>query len=242
MKKEDYNPTDLKLLREKYKENINVAYQKLENHYPVQYLIGYVDFYNLEILVNENVLIPRFETELLVEKTLELIKKYNFHKPKVLDIGTGSGCIAITLKKEVNCEVTAIDISEKALNVAKENAKLNKVDIKFINKDILNEELIGNYDVIISNPPYLTKGEEVSKELIYEPQNALYVEDDTIFYKEIIKKGSRVLNKKSIIAFETGIRHHKEIISYARDFFPKAFIISELDYSGRNRYIFIINE
>ncbi len=242
MNREKLTKNDITLLKKKYGDNIEEALKKVDNYYPVQYLIGHVNFYGYQFKVDENVLIPRFETELLVEKTLELIKKYNFHKPKVLDIGTGSGCIAITLKKEVNCEVTAIDISEKALNVAKENAKLNKVDIKFINKDILNEELIGNYDVIISNPPYLTKDDEVGRELVYEPQNALYVEDDTIFYKEIIKKGSRVLNKKSIIAFETGICHHKEIISYARDFFPKAFIISELDYSGRNRYIFIINE
>lgn len=242
MNREKLTKNDITLLKEKYGDNIEEALKKVDNYYPVQYLIGHVNFYGYQFKVDENVLIPRFETETLIEKLLLCVKKYNFNKPKILDIGTGSGCIAITLKKELDCDVTAIDISKKALEVAKSNASLNEVDISFVKKDILKERISNKYDIIISNPPYLTKGDEVSKELIYEPQNALYVEDDTIFYKEIIKKGSRVLNKKSIIAFETGIRHHKEIISYAQNFFPKALIISELDYNLCNRYIFIINE
>lgn len=242
MNRDKLTKNDIALLKEKYEDNIEEVLKKIDNYYPVQYLIGTVNFYGYDFKVNESVLIPRFETELLIEKLLAYIKKYNFKIPKILDIGTGSGCIAITLKKEITCLLTAVDISKKALKVAKENAKLNNVDIEFKEKDILNEELDDNYDIIVSNPPYLTKDDIVSKELVYEPQNALYVGDDTLFYKEIIKKAARKLNKKNIIAFETGIRHHEEIINYAKYFFPKAIITSELDYNYRKRYIFIINE
>lgn len=242
MNREKLTKNDIALLKEKYQDNLEEVLKKVDNYYPVQYLIGNVNFYGYDFMVNESVLIPRFETELLIEKLIAYIKKYNFKEPKILDIGTGSGCIAITLKKEIPCSLIAIDVSEEALKVAKENAKLNNVDIKFKKKDILKEELDENYDIIVSNPPYLMETDEVSKELDFEPQIALYVKDDTLFYKEIIKKVARKLNKKSIIAFETGIHHHKEITSYARNFFPKALITSELDYSNRKRYIFIINE
>ena len=242
MNRDKLTKNDITLLKEKYGDNIEEALKKVDNYYPVQYLIGNVNFYGYQFIVNENVLIPRFETELLIEKLLVYIKKYDFKEPKILDIGTGRGCIAITIKKEIPCCVTAIDVSTEALKVAKENARENKVDIDFKKKDILKEELENNYDIIVSNPPYLMETDEVSKELDFEPQIALYVQDDTLFYKEIIKKAVKKLNKPSIIAFETGIHHHNEIMSYAKKFFPNALIHSEQDYNKLDRYIFIINE
>ena len=128
---------DEQLLKEKYKEGYSKVLQKIQEGYPIQYLIGNVEFYGYPIKVDERVLIPRFETELLVEKTIEYIKKKKMQKTNILDIGTGSGCIAIALKKEIDCTMTAIDVSSGSLEVAKENAKENNVDIQFEQKDIL---------------------------------------------------------------------------------------------------------
>lgn len=231
---------DERLLKEKYKDNYSEILQKIKNNYPIQYLIGNVDFYGYHIKVDERVLIPRFETELLVEKTIEYIKKKQLHKPKILDIGTGSGCIAITLKKELDCDVTAIDISEEALKLANENAKENNVKIKFYQKDILNEEIKSTYDVIISNPPYLTKKDEVSKEIAYEPQNALYAEHEgLLFYETILKKAVNHVSKNSLLAFEIGESQGKKIIEIAKNSFPQAIITCERDYTGRDRYLFV---
>ena len=118
MKPDFITEVDWKLLQEKYKENIEEIVKKLESHYPVQYLIGNVEFLNTVIEVDERVLIPRFETELLVAKTIEKIKKMSLQKPKILDLGTGSGCIAIALKKNINADVTGVVISDNAVVVA----------------------------------------------------------------------------------------------------------------------------
>ena len=120
---------DLKLLKELYPNNFNEIEQKLKDNYPIQYLIGYVDFYNTKINVNESVLIPRFETEVLVDNTIKFLKNKNYKS--LIDICTGSGCIAISLKKHTNLEIDACDISEEALNTAKINAKENNVNINY---------------------------------------------------------------------------------------------------------------
>ena len=120
------------------KEELDKYIKELEKGKPIQYIIGNVNFYGNIIKVNDSVLIPRFETELLCEKIINLVKKkYPNKKIDILDLGTGSGCIAITLKKELESNVTALDISEKALEVAKENAKLNNVEISFVNYDMV---------------------------------------------------------------------------------------------------------
>lgn len=231
------------LLKEKYKDNYKEIQKKINNNYPIQYLIGNVNFYGYNINVNENVLIPRFETELLIEKTLFYLKKYNINNPNVLDIGTGSGCIAITIAKEIQSKVTAIDINEKALELASLNAKENQVDITFIKKDILKESIDESYDLIISNPPYLTKEDIVGKEIAYEPQNALYADNSgTIFYKKILEKSKGKLNKKSLIAFETGINQVEQLKEIINNYYPDAKVIFEQDYTNRNRYVFIVNE
>ena len=133
-------------------EELEEGIKKLNQGIPVQYIIGNVDFYGNVIEVNENVLIPRFETEGLVEKTIERLK--NRKNLKIVDLGTGSGCIAITLAKKLNCEVDAVDISSKALEVAKKNAINNDVSINFYLGDLL-KPLKNKYDCIISNPPYM---------------------------------------------------------------------------------------
>ena len=125
---------------------------------PVQYIIGNVDFYGNKIVVNNNVLIPRFETELLVEKTIKYIKNKFNDKIDILDIGTGSGAIAITLDKEINCNIDGVDISSVALDVAKENNQINNTNVNLFISNVF-DNVNKKYYVIISNPPYISKDE-----------------------------------------------------------------------------------
>ena len=217
------------------------ALVKLKSGYPVQYIIGDVDFYGYKIKVNENVLIPRFETEALVEKTIQQIKKYHLENAQVLDIGTGSGCIAIALKKEIpSLNVTAWDYSPKALEVAKENALENKAEIKIEHKDILKEEIAKDYDIIISNPPYVAFNETVDPKTAYEPQDAIFAATDgLIFYQEMAKK---IPQNVKLIAFEIGYNQKEKITEILQKSFPKAQIICEKDYSDFDRYIFVLNK
>lgn len=209
---------------------------------PVQYIVGNVDFYGYNFKVNENVLIPRFETEELVEKTIKYINKYLDKKVDILDLGTGSGCIAITLKKELDCNVDAVDISPKALEIAKLNAKNNNVDITFYEGDMLNP-INKIYDVIISNPPYIAYNEEIM-EIVKnnEPHTALYAEDNGLkYYKDIISNANKYLKEKSIIAFEIGEKQGKLILEYAKNYFKDSIITVEKDMQNRDRFVFIIN-
>lgn len=184
------------------------AVKKLKQHVPIQYILGKADFYGMKFLVNEHVLIPRPETEELVDL---IIKENKGKKISILDIGTGSGCIAIALKKHIpDASVTALDVSESALNVAKQNAELNKVEINFIHGDILSPELnLGNscYDIVVSNPPYIATAEKASMEknvLDHEPHLALFVDDTDplLFYKAISQKALNCLKKEAELFFE----------------------------------------
>ena len=228
----------------KVSKNIESDYLKLKEDYPIQYLIGYVNFYGYKINVNDNVLIPRYETELLVDKTIKYINKiFNHKRINILDIGTGSGAISIALAKNTNSNITASDISKDALKVAKENAINNEVNINFIESNILNN-IMDKYDVIISNPPYISKDEEIMDSVKkYEPHLALYAPNDGLyFYENIINKSRKYLNKKFIIAFEIGYWQGNIIKEYAQKYFKDNNIIVEKDFTGRDRYIFIINE
>lgn len=217
--------------------------KKMESGIPVQYVVGNVDFYGNIIKVNNNVLIPRFETELLVEKTIKYIKKYFNKKVSIVDLGTGSGCIAISLKKELDCEVDAVDISIDALNVARDNAKANNTSINFIISDMLNN-VDKKYDVIISNPPYIRYDEEIMDIVKNnEPNIALYADDNGLyFYKDILKNAKKNLKRKNIIAFEIGMEQGEYIKEYAYRYFPNSKILIEKDYNDRDRFVFIINE
>lgn len=240
MKPQFITEIDWQLLKEKYPNRIDWVLSRLEDNYPVQYLIGDVDFYGYKILVNESVLIPRFETEYLVDETIKRLEgKTNLN---ILEIGTGSGCISISLKKQLNAIVTATDISENALIVAKKNATLNAAEITFLQHDILSEEIEGIYDLIISNPPYIAFGDEVDKSTIYEPQNALFADNKgLIFYQEIINKSKNHIKKDGLIAFEIGMTQAKDIEMIAKTIYPKCNVIVKKDLNNRDRYIFITN-
>ncbi|MBA9072620.1 release factor glutamine methyltransferase [Flavobacterium gossypii] len=188
-------------------EKWNSITEKLQKEIPIQYILGKAHFYGLEFEVNENTLIPRPETEELVEW---IVKKNEFKgKIKILDIGTGSGCIAITLAKNLqDATVFAIDVSEKALETAKRNAVKNEVDVTFLLKNILETEDLGqNFDIIVSNPPYVRnlEKEEIKKNVLdYEPHLALFVEDDDalIFYRKIAELGQKNLVQNGQLYFE----------------------------------------
>ena len=178
---------DYQLLKEKY-DNLEPIIEKLNNNYPVQYLIGNVSFYGYNINVDERVLIPRFETEYLVEKTIDLIKKKNLVNNKVLEVGTGSGCISIALKKEIpSLNITAIDISNDALDLAESNALENQVDINFKEADIFKYTSEEKADILISNPPYISYDEVIDPKTKYEPYESLYADDSGMkYYKYMI--------------------------------------------------------
>ena len=230
---------DLKLLQEIYKDNLDYALNKLKENYPIQYLIGYVDFYNTKINVNESVLIPRFETELLVEKTINFLKTKNYQNG--LDICTGSGCIAIALKKHLNLKIDALDISNEALSLAHQNNLENNTQVNFFKMDILTEIPSQKYDCLISNPPYVRENELVSPETKYEPQIALYAKNNGLeFYNRILSIAPKILNKGGTIIFEIGKNQSLAIKEIALNYFPKAIIKIEKDYNNLDRFMFII--
>ena len=224
-------------------KDMETAIKELESGIPVQYIVGNVDFYGNTFKVNKNTLIPRFETELLVEKTIKYINKYFNNEIKILDIGTGSGCIAITLNKFLdNSMVTAVDISKEALDVAKENNKINNTDVNFIESDIFSN-INDKYDVIISNPPYICHDEEIM-DIVYdnEPHLALYADMDGLyFYDKILSECKEYLNDKFFIAFEIGYLQADSIIGIVNKYLEDVNIIVDKDYSGKDRFIFITN-
>lgn len=185
---------------------------------PLQYIIGHVDFFGVKLIVNENVLIPRPETELLVEKIVNDFTKSE--SIRILDIGVGSGNISIALSNNLKkCVVVGIDISERALEVAKQNAKNNLVqnNIKFKKFDIKKDDIteLGKFDLIVSNPPYVSSSDfqYLEPELkVYEPSEALTDNSDGLsFYKKIIASSGMLLNKNGKIYFEIGKDQHKVI-------------------------------
>ena len=210
--------------------------KRLEQGEPVQYIVGNVDFYGYNFIVNKNVLIPRFETEQLVEKTINYVKSNK--KLDIIDLGCGSGCIAITLKKELNCNMDAVDVSKSALEVAKQNALNNNVKINFIEDDMI-KSLTKKYDVIISNPPYIAHNEEIMDIVKKnEPHIALYADDNGLYYyKEIIKKANNYLNDNGLLAFEIGYQQGKDLEEFAKKYFSNVKV--EKDLSGKDRFLFI---
>lgn len=221
-------------------KDIDTAIKELENGIPVQYIVGNVDFYGNTINVNKNVLIPRFETELLVDKTIKYIKTNFKNRVDILDIATGSGCIAITLKKEIDSTVDASDISEEALKVARENALNNKADINFINSDMLTN-ITKKYDIIISNPPYLTKEDDIMDIVKNnEPEIALYAKDNGLYYYDVILKNIKNnLKDKYLIAFEIGYTQGEAIKNIALKYLDNINVKIEKDYSNKDRFVFI---
>ena len=208
---------------------------ELKSHKPIQYILGKTEFYGLKIKVNEHTLIPRPETEQLVDWIL----KENF--VAALDIGTGSGCIPIALAKHTDAKVLAIDVSEDALLIAEENAKNNEVEIDFIHQDILQTNYLQKVDLIVSNPPYVLESEKEKMQenvLDYEPELALFVEDKNplIFYKKIASLAFNFLNENGKLFFEINAKFGKETIEMLVDI---GFVNIELkkDMNDKDRMI-----
>ncbi|MBK5208987.1 MAG: peptide chain release factor N(5)-glutamine methyltransferase [Flavobacteriaceae bacterium] len=183
------------------------ALSKLKYQIPIQYILGETAFYGLQFKVDKNVLIPRPETEELVDWIIQNHKNKN--NLKILDIGSGSGCIAISLAKNLpNAEVSAIDISAEALNVAKNNAALNQVNVNFLKADILTiSKLPGTFDIIVSNPPYVRELEKTQMQqnvLSNEPHIALFVKNENplLFYDKIAELTKNHLTENGVLYFE----------------------------------------
>ena len=217
----------------------------LKKQKPIQYILGETEFYGLPFFVNENTLIPRCETEELVDLILLNNRITELTNPlKILDIGTGSGCIAVSLSKNIQgSEVFAIDVSEKALATAKKNAEANKVKVGFILKDILKTDDLGQqFDIIVSNPPYvrnLEKAEIKPNVLEYEPHLALFVEDTDalLFYRKIAELAMKNLNANGKLYFEINQYLGTETVELVESFgFKNVKLIK--DIYQNNRIIF----
>ena len=225
---------------------------ELKKEKPIQYILGETEFYGLPFLVNKNTLIPRPETEELVELILNNIQ-HSSSIIQLLDIGTGSGCIAISLAKNLpNAQVSAIDVSEKALATAQKNAEINKVNVNFIQADILkvddlknlptsNFQLPTKYDVIVSNPPYvrnLEKAEIKPNVLEYEPHLALFVNDNDalLFYRKIAELAKKNLKENGKLYFEINQYLGKETVELLENLGFKNVILKK-DIYGNYRMI-----
>ena len=229
---------DIEYLKKYYKGNIDDALKRLNNGEPVQYIVGDVDFYGYTFKVDKRALIPRFETEGLVEIALSYLKD----GMSIIDLGTGTGCIAITLKHKLpNSNIDAVDISSDALTLARENAKLNNVDINLYQGNMLCTNK--KYDCIISNPPYIPYDEEVMDIVKNnEPNNALYADNNGLFfYEEILKNAKEYLNDKYYIFFEMGYNQGESIKSIALKYLNCNVEIKK-DLQGFDRYVIIINK
>ena len=215
----------------------------LEKDYPVQYIIGYVDFYGLKINVNEFTLIPRYETEYLIELTLKEIKKMNLTNLNILDLCTGSGAIGLTLKSLLpSSEVTLSDISKDALMVANKNKNELNLDVNIIESDLF-KNIQGKFDIIISNPPYVMTNETLPKDVLYEPHLALFSGPKGIDHiEEIFKNIKSHLNNKYLIALEINEKSEPDITNLIKTYFEKNINYKFMkDLAGKTRYLFITN-
>ncbi len=194
-------------LEDTLRQKIDPVIERLKKFEPIQYILGETEFFGLKINVSPAVLIPRPETEELVKLVLE---KNNKHDARILDVGTGSGCIALALKHHLkDAEVSGVDISEMALEVAQKNAKLNKLQVNFFKANILcwQDYNWENYDIIVSNPPYIKESEKAQMQrnvLDFEPEEALFVPDENplVFYQRILEFTLQKLNKNGSVFFE----------------------------------------
>ena len=232
------------------KENENKYFSLIEKHIkedvPLSHLVGFEYFYDRKYKVTKDVLSPRMETEELIYKVIEYVKASNKNKFKILDLCTGSGIIAITLKKEldqVSVDVIASDISEEAIEVAKENAQSHNATIKFIKSDIFNN-IDDKFDIIVSNPPYIDRKDEVTMQdnvLKYDPHLALFAEEEGMyFYRKIIEQAKDYLNENGVMFFEIGYDQKDKIIKLADMNGYSAEVYR--DINGRDRMAFLVRK
>ncbi len=216
--------------------------QALKEGKPLQYIIGHVNFYGNLFKINENVLIPRFETEELVENTIKYAKKIFTDDVDIIDLGCGSGVIGLTLEKKLNTNsVDLIDISEKALEVAKINKENLNSKASLIKSDMW-ENVQKKYDIIISNPPYIKTTEEIEQIVKdNEPHLALYAGPDGLdCYRKIIQGIKPHMKEKCLIAFEIGCTQAEDIKNIIKDNITNIEIIVKKDLSKKDRMIFVI--
>ena len=240
------NPLELlTCLEENVPEDKIETYKKevlaLEEGKPLQYVIGNVNFYGNKFYINENVLIPRFETEELVEHTQEYIKKFFTEPVDIIDLGCGSGVIGLTLEQKVSTNsVDLIDISEKALEVAKINKENLNSKANLIQSDMF-ENITKKYDVIISNPPYIKTTEEIEDIVLNnEPHLALFAGKDGLdCYKKIINNLSNHMKDRCLVAFEIGMTQAQDITNLAKEVLGNIKVEVKKDLSGKDRMLFI---
>lgn len=232
-------------------QQVEAFWNKVEQHatgIPVQHLTGSEEFYGRNFLVNPDVLIPRPETEELIEETLKLIDRYlTKNELAVADIGTGSGIIAITMKCELpDAQVTATDISQRALDTATQNAQQLNVEIDFCLGDLAEPIKDRKWDVILSNPPYIAYGEApgLSDSVRdHEPHNALFAEKEGLaLYEKMALQFPKLLNKPGIIGFEIGYQQGEAVQKMLKDAFPEALVYSKKDINKKDRMVFAIIE
>jgi len=209
---------------------------------PLQYILGKTEFMGLEFKVDKRALIPRPETEILIESAIKELKDADIARPKILDLGTGSGCIAVSIAKLLPRSIVwAADISEPALKLAVENADQHKVEIKFLRSNIFSAIQFEKeqFDLIISNPPYVAVSElnSLAKEISFEPRGALEAGADGLdFYREIIDQAAGYLKDNGLLAFEVGINQSKEVkMMLKEENFSNIKIIK--DYNNINRVV-----
>ena len=234
------------LSRENEKKYFSLIEKHIEEDVPLSHLVGFEYFYDRKYKVTKDVLSPRMETEELVYKVIEYVKATNRNNLKILDLCTGSGIIAITLKKEleqVSVYIIASDISEEAIEVAKENAKFHDATIKFIKSDIFNN-IDDKFDIIVSNPPYIDRKDEVTMQdnvLKYDPHLALFAEEEGMyFYRKIIEQANDYLNENGVIFFEIGYDQKDKIIKLA-DMNGYSGEVYK-DINGRDRMAFLVRK
>lgn len=221
----------------------NEGIDRYLSYVPIQHIIGYQTFYGYDFIVNEDVLIPRRETEELVEQVLYYYDDhFKGQKIDVCDIGTGSGCIAITLaKEEPNLNVVASDISNKALEVAKKNNQKLGANVVFYEGDLLSPLKGMTFDIIVSNPPYIPNQEDVAKIVkTHEPNIALFGGDSgLIFYERILKDAKYYLKDKGLIAFEHAYDKKEALFDLIKHYYKDANVIQLKDLSGKDRMTLI---
>lgn len=238
-RKTDMSTRKEETLTESQLLDLHFKLKKLKKGEPVQYVLGQAHFYGMEFMVDEHVLIPRQETEELVKLICDENQAAGLH---VLDIGTGSGCIAIALAKHMNDPVvSAIDVSPDALHVAGENAHANRAEVRMIEQDILNEPLDGKFDIMVSNPPYVTDSESGSLHtnvIDHEPHLALFVKDNDplVFYQRIGELGREHLNEGGKLYFECNENLGAELVSLMKS---QGYSNIELkkDLNGKDRMV-----
>ncbi len=234
---------EIEYLRKYYDGNINVAIKRLKAGEPVQYIVGNVDFYGYILNVNKDVLIPRRETEELVEEVIKRSK--TFDNPAIMDVGTGSGAIAISLSKELKTHIYASDISDEAIDVATKNSVNNNADVTFFKGDMLTPYIENNIkvDILVSNPPYIKENEKI-EDIVKnnEPHIALYAKNNGLeFYESILKNAKKVLNDKYLIAFEIGKTQGEDIKALALKYLGNVNVEIKKDLSDKNRFVFVYN-